>query len=233
MHTFLIAVALVVGSSSPLVPQGASPDLSGSWDLTVTTARGPESATLSLQKNGDAYSGTVTRGTDQAPVEAKVKDKVVTIVITTQSQGGPFTLSGTVAADGTMSGTGEFGTRGNGQWSARRAAAPGQGTPAAATPADVSGTWALEVETPQGKGTPTFTFKQEGEKLSGQYRGQFGEAPVNGTIKGRAIEFWIDVTVEGNSLRVTYSGTVEKDSMKGTVKLGDFGEATFTGARKG
>lgn len=226
MHTLLIATALVVSASSPIVSQGASPDISGAWDLSVTTSRGPESATFSLQKNGEVYTGTVTRGSDQAPLEASVKDRAVTMLITAQGQSGPqtFTLTGTVAADGTMSGTGDYGSRGTGPWTAKR--------PAAAAALDVTGTWGLEVETAQGKGTPTFTFKQDGEKLSGQYRGQFGEAPVNGTIKGSAIEFWVDVTVEGNSVRITYSGTVEKDSMKGTVKLGDFGEAPFTGTRK-
>ncbi len=122
-----------------------------------------------------------------------------------------------------MSGTADLGARGTGvPWSARRAAAA----------VDVAGTWAVEVDTGQGTGNPSFTFKQEGEKLSGQYRGLFGEAPVTGTIKGSAIEFWVDITVEGTKARVTYSGTVEKDTMKGIVKLGDLGEGTFKGTRK-
>ena len=29
-----------------------------------------------------------------------------------------------------------------------------------------------------------------------------------------------------------YTGTVENDSMKGTAKLGDMGEATFTATKK-
>jgi hypothetical protein len=122
-----------------------------------------------------------------------------------------------------MSGTGEFGARGSGSWSAKRAAVP----PAV----DVAGTWAVEVETAQGTGTPTFTFKQEGAKLSGQYRGLFGEAPVTGTLNGNAIAFSVDVTAEGNNVRVTYSGIVERDSMTGTVKFGDLGEGTFKGSR--
>jgi hypothetical protein len=96
----------------------------------------------------------------------------------------------------------------------------------------VSGSWSIQVDTGQGTGTPSFTFKQDGEKLSGQYKGLFGEAPVTGTIKGNAIEFWVDVTVEGASARVTYSGTVEKDTMTGKVRLGDLGEGTFKGTRK-
>ena len=97
---------------------------------------------------------------------------------------------------------------------------------------DVSGTWSFQVETGAGSGTPTMTFKQEGEKLSGHYSGQLGEAPLAGTVKGNAIEFTIDVSVQGTEFHIVYSGTVEKDSMKGTVKLGDLGEGTFTAKKK-
>jgi hypothetical protein len=100
------------------------------------------------------------------------------------------------------------------------------------TRVDVSGTWALAVETGAGSGTPTVVLKQDGEKLTGQYTGQLGEAPLTGTLKGSAIEFSFDVTVEGNALRVTYTGTADATSMKGTVKLADFGEGTFTGKKK-
>jgi hypothetical protein len=98
---------------------------------------------------------------------------------------------------------------------------------------DVSGTWLFQVEFSGGSGTPTMTFKQEGEKLTGQYTGQLGEAPLTGTIKGNAIEFAIDVSAEGTAIHIVYSGTVDKDTMKGTVKLGDLGDATFTAKKKG
>lgn len=225
MITLLLALAVTAGLISSGAPQAASPDISGAWELSVTTTRGVETATLTLKKNGEKLSGGVARGTEQVPAEATLKDKAVTIVITTQNQSGPVTvtLKGEVAGD-TMGGTGEFGARGSGSWTAKRAAAPAA--------VDVTGTWAVEVETGQGTGTPSFTFKQEGDKLSGQYRGMFGEAPVTGTINGSAIAFSVDVTADGNTVRVTYSGTVDKDTMKGTVKLGDLAEGTFKGTRK-
>src|SRR4030095_11130796 len=113
-------------------------------------------------------------------------------------------------------------------FSAKRAgdsAAPGPSTPAPAAPADktdISGPWAFQVETPAGSGTPTFTFKQEGEKLTGQYKGAFGEAPVAGTVKGNKVDFSIKVQAQGQEATLTYSGAVEKDgTMKGTVNLGE------------
>ena len=111
---------------------------------------------------------------------------------------------------------------------AARRAAPQQGE----TRTDVSGTWAFQVEFSGGTGTPTMTFKQDGEKLTGHYSGQLGEAPLAGTVKGNAIEFSIDVDIQGTAAHIVYSGTVDKDSMKGTVKLADFGEGTFTAKKK-
>ena len=100
-------------------------------------------------------------------------------------------------------------------------------------PANVAGTWALTVQTAQGTGNPSVTFKQDGEKLTGTYSSQvFGEQNVTGTIKGNAITFSFTGSFEGNTFTVTYSGTVEKDTMKGKVTLGEIGEGTFTGTKK-
>src|SRR6266540_2028826 len=86
---------------------------------------------------------------------------------------------------------------------------------------DVTGKWAFNVETSAGSGTPTMTFKQDGEKLTGKYSGQLGEAPLAGTIKGNTIEFVIDIDVQGTAAHIVYTGTVEKDTMKGAVTLGE------------
>src|SRR5262245_13809615 len=104
---------------------------------------------------------------------------------------------------------------------------------AAQSDVNVTGEWAFTVETAQGSGTPSFTFKQEGEKLTGNYKGQFGEAPVTGTVKGNEIKFTIKISAQGQELTITYTGKIEsKDSMKGTAVLGEIGEATWTAKRK-
>jgi hypothetical protein len=162
-----------------------------------------------------------------------VEDTAVTIWFTVRTQNGPINVSMTGTADGdTMKGSLDSGGRGQGQWSAKRSAVAPTSVQAGESKVDVTGTWSFQVETGAGTGTPTMTFKQEGEKLSGHYSGQLGEAPISGTIKGNAIEFAFDVSVQGTAVHVVYSGTVEKDSMKGTVKLGDFGDGTFTAKKK-
>src|SRR6476661_4640018 len=82
---------------------------------------------------------------------------------------------------------------------------------------DVSGTWMFDVQTDAGAGSPTMTFKQDGEKLTGHYTGTFGEADLTGTVKGNDITFSFTVDAQGNSLKETYTGTVDKDTMKGKL----------------
>jgi hypothetical protein len=101
----------------------------------------------------------------------------------------------------------------------------------AADDAKVAGEWKFTVESPNGTGTPTVTFKQDGGNLTGTYKGRLGEAPLKGTIKGNEIKFTLNVSVQGQDLQIDYSGEVTGDSMKGKVKFGEMAEGTFTGKR--
>ena len=96
-------------------------------------------------------------------------------------------------------------------------------------PINVAGVWNLNVETSAGSGTPEFTIKHSTDStLEGTYRGQLGETPVKGTLKGNKIFLTFSVS----NIDIEYSGTVEGDTMKGKVTLGTMGEGTFTGTRK-
>jgi hypothetical protein len=100
------------------------------------------------------------------------------------------------------------------------------------TSSDVTGKWSFQVQTSVGSGTPTISLKQDGEKLTGHYSGQLGEADLTGTVKGQSITFTFTVNVQGYEIVATYTGTIEdKDSLKGTTHLGDLGDGTFTAKR--
>jgi hypothetical protein len=107
-------------------------------------------------------------------------------------------------------------------------------TVAAAQAANVTGTWIFNVETGQGSGSPTLTFKQDGEKLTGHYSSQtLGEADLTGTVKGSAIQFAFNVNAQGTQIDVVYAGTVEGATMKGTVNMaGGQLSGTFTGKKQ-
>jgi hypothetical protein len=103
---------------------------------------------------------------------------------------------------------------------------------AGAQTANVSGNWKLTFETPNGPAGPSVVLKQEGEKLTGTYKGRFGESPLEGTVKGKDIKFTVKVNAQGQEVLVEYAGAVEGDTMKGKVKFGDMGEADFTGKKE-
>jgi hypothetical protein len=99
--------------------------------------------------------------------------------------------------------------------------------------ADVTGSWTFDVQTDAGSGSPTFTFQQNGEKLTGKYSGLFGEAPLSGTVKGDKIEFTFEASGDAGKAKVHYTGTVESaSSMKGTADYGPLGKATWTAKKK-
>ncbi len=97
---------------------------------------------------------------------------------------------------------------------------------------DLTGTWVLQVETGQGGGSPTFKFKQTGDKLTGTYEGTFGKADVTGVVNGKEAKWSFSVDAQGTAMTIEYTGTVDGDSMEGTVRLGDLADGTFTGKRK-
>ena len=96
---------------------------------------------------------------------------------------------------------------------------------------NVTGEWAFTVTTDQGAGNPVITFKQDGEKLTGKYAGQLGNADLTGTVKGSAIHFTFTLDVQGQQAPVTYDGTVEKNTMKGKMDIGGLVNGTFTATK--
>lgn len=104
---------------------------------------------------------------------------------------------------------------------------------AQASKSDLTGTWLFTVTTSAGSGTPTITLKQDGDKLTGHYAGQLGEADLAGSVKGEEFAFRFTVELQGMKLENTYTGSVDsKDSVKGTVDIAGLGGGTFTAKRQ-
>jgi hypothetical protein len=107
-------------------------------------------------------------------------------------------------------------------------------TAAAQQKLNLTGKWVFEVQTDAGTGTPTVTFKQDGEKVSGHYSSQtLGEADFTGTLKGQALTFNFQADLQGQAVPVTYTATVDSGStMKGTIDIGGAATGTFTGKKQ-
>lgn len=94
---------------------------------------------------------------------------------------------------------------------------------------NISGVWILKVKTDQGNGKPRFILKQENDTLiTGNYKGDFGEAPVIGTVHGNSFNFKYTI----RAVTVSYVGTYTKNRMEGKSIYGTLGEGHFTGKRK-
>lgn len=94
--------------------------------------------------------------------------------------------------------------------------------------ADLTGHWKAEVQIAGNTGNPSFTFQQEGTKLTGTYQGALGEAKLTGTVEGTKVRWEFKANYEGNALNVVYSGTIESPtSIKGTIDFGGAADGTF------
>ena len=103
---------------------------------------------------------------------------------------------------------------------------------AATSGANITGTWALSVETPMGSREMKLNATQNGEALTGTIASPRGDMPITGTVKGNAVAFMMKVNAQGMDMQIDYVGTVEGDAMKGKAKFGDFGDGTFTGKKQ-
>jgi len=96
--------------------------------------------------------------------------------------------------------------------------------------ADLTGTWEVTIEIAGQTGAPVFTLKQDGDKLSGKYKGQFGEADVTGKVKGKEVEFSFEIEA---GAKAVYKGTLEEaDVMKGKADYAGQAEGEWTAKRK-
>lgn len=98
--------------------------------------------------------------------------------------------------------------------------------------ADLTGVWNVEVDIAGNTGNPTITLKQDGNALTGSYKGLLGEAQLKGTVDGTKVRWEFAADYDGNKFNVVYTGVVENDVIKGKIDFGGQAEGTFTAKRK-
>jgi hypothetical protein len=101
-----------------------------------------------------------------------------------------------------------------------------------AADANVTGSWAMTVETERGARESAMTLTQTGDKVTGTIKGQRGENPVSGTIKGNALDLSYKIAAQGNEMEIKYTGTVEGNTINGTVSMGPLGNGKFTAKKQ-
>jgi len=239
---FVVALATIARAQSASVV--------GSWDITIESPQGSRTSQLIIKQDGDKLVGMMKSPRGERPLDSvTVKGSDITMVMKVNAQGQDLTITytGKIEKD-KMSGDADFGGLATGSWSAvphkegagagsgsggGAGASSGAGMGSGAGVDNISGVWSFTVETPAGTGTPTFTLKQDGEKITGTYKGQLGEAPVNGTIKGSDVTLMIKVAPQGEEITVTYTGKLTgKDTMSGKATFGSLGEGNWSAKKK-
>ena len=88
--------------------------------------------------------------------------------------------------------------------------------------ADITGTWTASFDTQIGVQNYTYTFKVEGNKLTGHVKSQYSDGDISeGTVKGDDISFVENLTFEGMQLRIVYKGKLSGDEIKLTRNVAD------------
>ena len=102
--------------------------------------------------------------------------------------------------------------------------------------ADISGKWTGDMPGRGGDTAPTtFTFKVDGEKITGSVAGAQGDIPIQeGKVAGNQISFSTTFDAGGNTIKILYKGTMSGDQMKMTREREGSGQPReFTIKRSG
>ncbi|MGA8037411.1 MAG: hypothetical protein WA823_10630 [Candidatus Acidiferrales bacterium] len=80
------------------------------------------------------------------------------------------------------------------------------------TPANVAGTWNFKVEGDTGTAEQVIVFTQDGDKLTGTFKGPKQSGSIAGTMDGPRIKFRVAARFP-----INYIGTVTGETMSGTL----------------
>jgi imidazolonepropionase-like amidohydrolase len=245
-HVFIDGRPVDLRPATPAAGGASGAGISGPWSLRVTLQGQPEkTATLTLRQEGERLSGGLQGdlGTSQianASVGAAGELKF-TAPVTTGGQTTEATFNGTVTGNemrGTVTtvggGSGNFtGTRPEGFTPPGGGGRRGGGEGAAATGADLSGTWTLAVNL-EGQNIPaTLSLRQEANRLTGTLQSPLGSAEIaNGSAAADGFRFTVVMNVQGQSMEITFTGAATGNTMTGSATTPQ-GSATFTGTRPG
>ncbi|HSS99745.1 MAG TPA: hypothetical protein VLK33_22075 [Terriglobales bacterium] len=107
------------------------------------------------------------------------------------------------------------------------------GIATAAFAADIDGTWTATFDTAIGEQHYTYTFKADGEKLTGTAKNDMGETKIeDGVVKGKDVSFTENVTFQGQALTIKYKGTLDGDQIDFTREVGTFATEKLVAKRQ-
>jgi hypothetical protein len=103
---------------------------------------------------------------------------------------------------------------------------------------NIDGKWNITIQFIYGTDNHSVNLNQNGNLLSGTYKGGFKEGSLEGTLEENTVEFKAYLRYDTSRIIFRYKGIVKGDTMKGTVDyvpnilVKKFWTATFTAKRK-
>ena len=80
----------------------------------------------------------------------------------------------------------------------------------------IDGNWKGTRDTPNGSFEINYTFKVEGDKLTGTWKTQFGESKLeNGKVEGKKISY----SFSFNEMTINYTGELVKEMMRFYLRM--------------
>lgn len=111
---------------------------------------------------------------------------------------------------------------------------PGQHTnpivPTGATQ-HVAGTWNATITYHRGVGHQQFVLQQNDSALTGTQKGEIFTASFKGKVVADQVQLNSDMAANGYNVPFDFTGTVQGNTLSGTVKMGEYGSATFTATK--
>ena len=111
--------------------------------------------------------------------------------------------------------------------------------PARTSAADVTGTWKSDFDSQIGHQYYTFTFAQDGAKLTGKASSEAGERKreaelQEGSVDGDTISFVELLSFQGNEIRIRYTGKLSANGMqiRFTREVGEFAREEIVAQRE-
>jgi hypothetical protein len=95
----------------------------------------------------------------------------------------------------------------------------------------VAGDWDMTIVSPQGPNTTKVSFKQDGDKVTGMFKSQAGQLPLEGTMTGSDVKLAFTINFQGQPLPITLTGKLDGETMAGKADFGGFAEGDFSATR--
>jgi hypothetical protein len=97
---------------------------------------------------------------------------------------------------------------------------------------DITGSWEMTVQAPQGAMVITANYKQDGETLTGTHVSEMGESPLKGTVKGVDVEYTLTIDMGGQQMAIVHKAKVDGQTMTGSADIQGMGTITYTAKKK-